>query len=95
MAPNHVTKNGETDKTPPAAGPHPGFVKLGQQYTFEQKLRRSLNDNSCDPAKEDSYRTQGVQLIENIRAELQLYAASLLSFTRVGANPTSQPCENL
>lgn len=31
-----------------------------------------LKDNGCDPARQDSYRLQGVQLIENVRAYLQL-----------------------
>ena len=31
-----------------------------------------LKDNGCDPAREDNYRLQGVQLIDNVRQHLQL-----------------------
>ncbi|KAH6894579.1 hypothetical protein B0T10DRAFT_398549 [Thelonectria olida] len=53
-------------------GPHPGFISSSNQYTTELKIRRLLKDNGCDPARQDSYRLQGVQLIENVREYLQL-----------------------
>ncbi|RDA83682.1 hypothetical protein CP532_0051 [Ophiocordyceps camponoti-leonardi (nom. inval.)] len=53
-------------------GPHPGFISSSNQYSAEIKLRRLLKDNGCDPAREDSYRLQGVQLIDNVREYLQL-----------------------
>lgn len=58
--------------TVPKVGPHPGFISSSNQYTTELKLRRMLKDNGCDPARQDSYRLQGVQLIENVREYLQL-----------------------
>lgn len=58
--------------TVPKIGPHPGFISSSNQYTTELRLRRMLKDNGCDPARQDSYRLQGVQLIENVRAYLQL-----------------------
>ncbi|KAM0250084.1 hypothetical protein ACHAP5_002399 [Fusarium lateritium] len=53
-------------------GPHPGFISSSNQYTSELKLRRMLKDNGCDPARQDNYRLQGVQLIDNVRDYLQL-----------------------
>ncbi|KAK2028010.1 C-type cyclin [Colletotrichum zoysiae] len=58
----------------PAAskGPHPGHIQVACQYTSEQRLRRMLRDNKSDPAREDNYRLQGVQLIDNIRTLLHV-----------------------
>lgn len=53
-------------------GPHPGYVSVASQYTFEQPLRRTMKDLGCDPSREDSYRLHGVQLIDNVREHLQL-----------------------
>lgn len=56
----------------PVKGPHPGYISIANQYTFEQKLRRMQKENGCDPSREDNYRLQGVQLIDNVRESLQL-----------------------
>lgn len=53
-------------------GPHPGFIFSSNQYSSETKVRRMLKDNGCDPAREDNYRLQGVQLIDNVRKHLNL-----------------------
>lgn len=53
-------------------GPNPGAISIANQYTFEQNVRQMLRENGCDPAREDSYRIQGVQLIDNVREALQL-----------------------
>ncbi|KAG6002739.1 hypothetical protein E4U21_002796 [Claviceps maximensis] len=60
--------------TAPAAriGPHPGFISSSNQYSSEIKILRMLKDNGCDPAREENYRLQGVQLIDNVREHLQL-----------------------
>lgn len=60
--------NGDISKI----GPHPGFISSSNQYTTELKIRRLLKDNGCDPARQDSYRLQGVQLIDSVREYLQL-----------------------
>jgi CTD kinase subunit beta len=57
-------------------GPHPGFITSSNQYSSEIKIRRMLRDNGCDPAREDNYRLQGVQLIDNVRENLQLCVRS-------------------
>ncbi|POR34028.1 CTD kinase subunit beta [Tolypocladium paradoxum] len=66
------TANGDSAPAPPRIGPHPGFISSSNQYGSEIKLRRMLKDNGCDPAREDNYRLQGVQLIDNVREHLQL-----------------------
>lgn len=63
------------EEHPQAKGPHPGFVSVSNQYTFEQILRRMMKENGNDPAREDNYRLQGVQLIDTVREHLQLYVA--------------------
>lgn len=64
------------DEPIPSKGPNPGHISIANQYTLEQKLRQMLKDNGCDAAREDTYRIQGVQLIDNVRAALQLYVES-------------------
>ncbi|UKZ94757.1 uncharacterized protein TrAFT101_009609 [Trichoderma asperellum] len=68
-------------EVPPAAsngdtasriGPHPGYISSSNQYSSELKIRRMLKDNGCDPAREDNYRLQGVQLIDTVRQHLNL-----------------------
>jgi CTD kinase subunit beta len=53
-------------------GPHPGALKVGRQYNHEFKIRRMRFQQGVDPAREDNYRLQGVQLIQNVREVLQL-----------------------
>lgn len=82
-----------TEEHPPVKGPHPGYVSVACQYTPEQQLRRMQRDNGCDPSREDSYRLQGVQLIDNVRESLQLFVSIafvtllLLRF----ASPSNRP----
>ncbi|KAH7324707.1 hypothetical protein B0I35DRAFT_348478 [Stachybotrys elegans] len=65
--------NGDsTAAAAPRVGPHPGFIFSSNQYSSETKVRRLLKDNGCDPAREDSNRLQGVQLIDNVRKHLHL-----------------------
>lgn len=54
-------------------GPSPGNIALSNQYRFEQNIRRLQKEYGCDPAREDSYRIQGVQLIDSVRHALRLY----------------------
>ncbi|ROW05194.1 hypothetical protein VSDG_00476 [Cytospora chrysosperma] len=57
---------------PPPRGPNPGNISISNQYKFEQNIRRLQKEYGCDPAREDSYRIQGVQLIESVRQALRL-----------------------
>ncbi|KAF7544267.1 hypothetical protein G7046_g9822 [Stylonectria norvegica] len=74
MAPSNPEKTTSTSNGDSSVkvGPHPGFISSSNQYTSELKLRRMLKENGCDPAREDNYRLQGVQLIDNVRENLQL-----------------------
>lgn len=56
----------------PVRGPPPGFICVASQYTLEQQLRQMQRETGCDPSREDSYRLQGVQLIDSVREALQL-----------------------
>ncbi|EHK20686.1 uncharacterized protein TRIVIDRAFT_192615 [Trichoderma virens Gv29-8] len=56
----------------PRIGPHPGYISSSNQYASELKIRRMLKENGCDPAREDNYRLQGVQLIDTVRQHLNL-----------------------
>ena len=53
-------------------GPPPGYISSSNQYASELKIRRMLRENGCDPAREDNYRLQGVQLIDTVRQHLNL-----------------------
>ncbi|CAI4214882.1 unnamed protein product [Parascedosporium putredinis] len=53
-------------------GPHPGTVTVPEQYIFEQNIRQMQRAAGSDPTREDSYRLQGVQMIDNVRKALQL-----------------------
>ncbi|CAK7220150.1 RNA polymerase II C-terminal domain kinase beta subunit [Sporothrix curviconia] len=61
-----------TEPHPPVKGPVPGFVGIGSQYTLEHQLRHMQREIGCDPTREDSYRLQGVQLIDSVRQALRL-----------------------
>lgn len=56
-------------------GPSPGRITSSDQYTSELRIRRFLIDHGYDPAREDTYRIQGVQLIDSVREYLQLSVA--------------------
>lgn len=69
--PTPSAPNGTSE--PPKVGPHPGYISSSNQYSSETRIRRQFRHNGCDPAREDNYRIQGVQLIENVREYLKLY----------------------
>ncbi|PKS07347.1 hypothetical protein jhhlp_005949 [Lomentospora prolificans] len=54
-------------------GPHPGIVTVPEQYIFEQNIRQMQRAAGSDPTREDNYRLQGVQMIDNVRKALQLF----------------------
>lgn len=57
---------------PPPVGPHPGVVSVPAQYVFEQNIRQMQKAAGSDPGREDAYRVQGVQMIDNVRRALKL-----------------------
>lgn len=73
-------------------GPNPGNIALSNQYRFEQNIRRLQKEYGCDPAREDSYRIQGVQLIDSVRQALRLYVPRLYScLPGIDTNDCSRP----
>ncbi|KUJ17053.1 cyclin-like protein [Mollisia scopiformis] len=54
------------------AGPHPSFIHVAQQFTFQQQLQNQLVAIGTNPTREDNFRLQGVQWINDVRTALQL-----------------------
>ncbi|KAJ4153491.1 hypothetical protein LMH87_009976 [Akanthomyces muscarius] len=71
-APANGSSTSNATAATPKVGPHPGFISSSNQYSSEARIRRMFRNNGCDPAREDNYRLQGVQLIENVREHLKL-----------------------
>jgi CTD kinase subunit beta len=72
MAPAEVVGNGVAEHQSSFVGPHPGRVKVPRQYFLEQEIRQMLVERAIDPAKEDRYRLEGVQLIHSLRQSIKL-----------------------
>ncbi|KAH8804716.1 cyclin-like protein [Xylogone sp. PMI_703] len=53
-------------------GPHPSNIQLAKPYIFQQQLQGQLVATGTSPPREDSYRLQGVQWINEVRTALQL-----------------------
>lgn len=60
-----------------AMGPHPSYIHVAEQFTFQQKLQNQLVAIGTNPTREDSFRLQGVQWINDVRTALQLLVALL------------------
>ncbi|KAE8452589.1 hypothetical protein EG329_013848 [Mollisiaceae sp. DMI_Dod_QoI] len=65
MAPQVVTFQAQT-------GPHPSYIHVAQQYVFQQQLQNHLVAIGTNPTREDNFRLQGVQWINDVRMALQL-----------------------
>lgn len=65
-----------TSAAPPAApeqpGPHPSYIQVAKPYVFQQQLQGQLVALGANPSREDSFRLQGVQWIDDVRTALQL-----------------------
>lgn len=72
-------------------GPHPGIVSVPAQYVFEQNIRQMQKAAGSDPSREDNYRLQGVQMIDNVRRALQLYVD--IPLPPLHTLPTGQPLQ--
>jgi hypothetical protein len=55
-----------------ATGPHPSYIHVAEQFTFQQKLQNQLIAIGTNPTREDNFRLQGVQWINDVRTALQL-----------------------
>lgn len=59
------------ESSPP--GPHPSYIQVAKPFVFEQKVQSQIIATGANPAREDSFRLQGVQWIDDVRKALQLY----------------------
>lgn len=57
---------------PNPVGPHPSYIHVAQVYLFQQQLQSQLVAIGTNPTREDNFRLQGVQWINDVRAALQL-----------------------
>lgn len=53
-------------------GPHPSYIQVAKPFLFEQKVQGQIIATGANPAREDSFRLQGVQWIDDVRRALQL-----------------------
>ena len=79
-----------TPDEPLPVGPHPGIVSVPAQYVFEQNIRQMQKAAGSDPNREDTYRLQGVQMIDNVRRALNLYV--LMHYSAPTPSLLAAPC---
>ncbi len=53
-------------------GPQPSHIHFAQVYLFQQQLQSQLVAIGTNPTREDNFRLQGVQWINDVRCALQL-----------------------
>lgn len=53
-------------------GPHPSYIHVARPFIFEQKIQNQIIASGTNPQREDIYRLQGVQWIDDVRRALQL-----------------------
>jgi len=63
-------------------GPQSGLSFIPTQYIQEQSIRQMLTSIGYNETQEDQYRLKGVQLIDSVRKNLQLYVSNSSSPTR-------------
>lgn len=56
----------------PAPGPHPSYIQVAKPFIFEQKVVNQMLAFGSNPQREDTYRLDGVQWIDDVRQALQL-----------------------
>lgn len=57
-------------------GPHPSYIQVAKPFVFEQKIQAQIIATGANPQREDTFRLQGVQWIDDTRRALQLYVSS-------------------
>jgi CTD kinase subunit beta len=72
MAPAHPTPVTTAVPEKEVIGPHASYIHVSQQYIFQQQLQGQLVAIGTNPTREDSFRLQGVQWINDVRIHLQL-----------------------
>ncbi|KAH8659192.1 hypothetical protein BGZ60DRAFT_120247 [Tricladium varicosporioides] len=58
--------------TPAITGPHPSYIQVAKPYLFQQQLQEQLAALGANPSRENTFRLQGVQWINDVRIALQL-----------------------
>ncbi|KFY31362.1 hypothetical protein V494_07966, partial [Pseudogymnoascus sp. VKM F-4513 (FW-928)] len=53
-------------------GPHPSYIQVAKPFVFEQKIQGQIIATGANPQREDTFRLQGVQWIDDTRRALQL-----------------------
>jgi CTD kinase subunit beta len=71
MAPAAITLAAEQP------GPHPSYIQVAKPFIFEQKVQGQMIATGANPAREDNYRLQGIQWIDEVRRALQLLVCPL------------------
>lgn len=61
-----------TPESAPVTGPHPSYIQVAKPYVFQQQLQGQLVAMGANPLREDTFRLQGVQWINDVRIALQL-----------------------
>lgn len=62
----------------PLVGPHASHIQTADSYLFQKQIEDMLASTGINMAREDMYRLQGVQWIQDVREALQLYVLSSL-----------------
>ena len=60
------------DVTGAQEGPHPSYIQIAKPFLFHQQIQSQLLAIGNNVAREDTYRLQGVQWIDDVRTALQL-----------------------
>jgi hypothetical protein len=53
-------------------GPHPSFINVAKRFIFQQQIQNKMVALGNNPTREDNYRLQGVQWINDVRQALSL-----------------------
>jgi CTD kinase subunit beta len=56
----------------PVQGPHPSYIQVAKPHLFHQQIQGQLVAIGTNPTREDGFRLQGVQWINDVRIALQL-----------------------
>jgi len=71
MAPANPPQHGAASDSN-LVGPHPSYINVSRMYTFQQQIQSHLIAIGTNPTREDTFRIQGVQWINDVRIHLQL-----------------------
>jgi CTD kinase subunit beta len=54
------------------SGPHPSYIQVAKPFLFHQQIQGQLVAIGTNVSREDTYRLQGIQWINDVRTALQL-----------------------